>query len=224
MSQVGIAKSAITSKSGGSGGSSAFSAITTGTNSTATMTVGTGASLLHSGNGQVDATLLQGISVSGSNPSNGNDMIYDGTNFVWSHQPGIFQAVAPTLAAMNLTAQAANVATNTVLAVPASGLITGGLYRLDVRLVITRAASSGSTLPDSQVIFTDSDSGGTITAPVTAGGATTNTTSTVAQGSYVFYAKASTNIQIAVGQVTPYASTGATTMQLSYRARLTYLS
>ena len=62
----------------------------------------------------------------------------------------------------------------------------------------------------------------TITTPVTSG-LTTNTTSTFAQASFVINAKASTNIQYDIGQVTAYASTGGTPMQFAYRARLTYL-
>lgn len=50
-----------------SSGSSAFSAITTSTNSTATMTVGTGASMTFSGSGVVNANQLNGTTFSGTN-------------------------------------------------------------------------------------------------------------------------------------------------------------
>lgn len=50
----------------GSGGSSAFNSITTGTNTTATMTVGTGGTLTVSGSGIVNANELNGATVAAS--------------------------------------------------------------------------------------------------------------------------------------------------------------
>lgn len=50
----------------GAGGSAAFNAITTGTNTSATMTVGSGASLLASGTGSINSTLLSGLAITGS--------------------------------------------------------------------------------------------------------------------------------------------------------------
>lgn len=52
------------SSCGGGGGSSAFSALTTSTNSTATMTVGTGASLTFSGSGVINANQVFGTAIS----------------------------------------------------------------------------------------------------------------------------------------------------------------
>lgn len=51
---------------GVSGGGSAFSAITTGSNTTATMTVGSGASMDVSGTGTINATKIGGITVTGT--------------------------------------------------------------------------------------------------------------------------------------------------------------
>jgi len=116
--------------------------------------------------------------------------------------------------AVNLTAQGANVSATTALAVSAAGL-----YRVTVYMVVSQAASSSSTLPDSQIIFTDEDSSATITVPIT-NGLTTNTTSTFAQATFILNAKASTNIQYAIGQVTAFASSGATSMQFAYRLRI----
>lgn len=48
---------------GGSGGSPAFNAITTGTNTTATMTLGTGGTLTYSGSGIVNANQLLGVAI-----------------------------------------------------------------------------------------------------------------------------------------------------------------
>lgn len=121
-------------------------------------------------------------------------------------------------ASANRTAQTANVAATTLLAVGLSG---AGLYLVTVYLVVSTPASISSTLPDSRIIFTDGDSGATITVPVTSG-LTTNTTSTFAQASVYVNAKASTNIQFDIGQVTAYASAG-TAMQFAFRARAVYL-
>lgn len=53
------------SSTGGGGGSSAFNAITSGTNTTANMIVGSGASLNFSGSGTISANLLNGVSLTG---------------------------------------------------------------------------------------------------------------------------------------------------------------
>jgi len=119
---------------------------------------------------------------------------------------------------VNLTAQTANVAATTLFAVGGSG---AGLYLVTVYLVVSTPASVSSTLPDSRIIFTDQDSAAAITVALTSG-LTTNTTSTFAQGTLVINAKASTNIQYDIGQVTAYASDG-TAMQFAYRARVEYL-
>lgn len=117
----------------------------------------------------------------------------------------------------NLTAQTANVAATTLLAVGAKA----GLYLVTVYLVVATPASVSSTLPDSRIIFTDEDSSAVITVPLTSG-LTGNTTSTFAQATFIVNAKAASNIQFDIGQVTPYASAG-TPMQFAYRARAVYL-
>jgi hypothetical protein len=69
---------------GVSGGGAAFSAITTGTNSTATMTVGTGGSIVRSGTGHIDADKIGGIAVSGT-PATGNVLTATSTSAAtWS--------------------------------------------------------------------------------------------------------------------------------------------
>jgi hypothetical protein len=120
------------------------------------------------------------------------------------------------VSSVNLTGQTADISATTAYSVPASG---AGCYRVTVYMVISQAATSSSTLPDSQIIYTDEDSGATITIPIT-GALTTNTTSTFAQASFIINAKLSTNIQYAVGQLTPYASSGATAMHFAYRLRV----
>lgn len=118
---------------------------------------------------------------------------------------------------VNRTAQVANVAAANLLAVTVAGI-----YLVTVDLIVSQAASVSSTLPDSRIIYTDQDSGATITVPVTSG-LTGNTTSTFAQATFVVNAKAGTNIQYDIGQVTPYASAGGTPMQFVYRARAVQL-
>jgi len=124
-----------------------------------------------------------------------------------------------TLGVANRTVQVANVAATTLFAV---GGLGGGLYKVSVYIVVSQAATVSSTLPDTRIVYTDQDSGATITTAMTAssGG---NTTSTLFQASIVVNAKASTNIQYDIGQVTPYASSGATPMQFAYRARVEFL-
>jgi hypothetical protein len=127
--------------------------------------------------------------------------------------------VSIIVASVNLTNQTANTAATTLYAVGASG---AGLYRVTVYLIVSQAATTSSTLPDSRIIFTDQDSSATITVPVTSP-LTGNTLSTFAQAVYEINAKASTNIQYDIGQVTGYASSGGTPMKFAYRARLEYL-
>jgi len=62
MANIGIAQTAITvTPISTGGGSNAFSALTTSTNTTATMTVGSGASLTFSGTGVVNANEINGV-------------------------------------------------------------------------------------------------------------------------------------------------------------------
>ncbi len=124
-----------------------------------------------------------------------------------------------TLGVANRTAQGANVAATTLFAVGASG---AGVYRVSVYIVISRAATTSSTLPDSRITYTDQDSNATITVNATPAD-TGNTTSIFQQFTLVVNAKASTNIQYDIGQVTGFASLGGTSMQFAYRARAEFV-
>ena len=136
----------------------------------------------------------------------------DGFNYYTER--GMGSGGGGSVASVDLTAQAANVAATTAYAVP-----TSGLYRVSVYMIVSQAASSSSTLPDSRIIFTDEDSSATITIPVTSA-LSTNTTSTFVQASYIVNAKTGTNLQYDIGQVTAYASSGGTPMQFAYRLRV----
>lgn len=122
------------------------------------------------------------------------------------------------MAQRNSTNQSSNQAATNFF----GGGSTAGLYRVSVYLVVTQAATSSSTLPDSQIIYTDRDSSGVITIAATPSNSG-NTTSTMQQTVLFINVKSGTNIQFAWGQVTPYASTGATSMLFAYRARLEYM-
>jgi len=72
---------------GGGGGSPLFSSILTGTNTSATMTVGTGGSILRSGSGIVDANRIVGVSISSVAGNSGALMQTTGSLSFWV-QPG----------------------------------------------------------------------------------------------------------------------------------------
>ncbi len=119
--------------------------------------------------------------------------------------------VPSELATIDSTGLTANVGASTLYAVPASG---AGLYRVSAYLVTTTAASVSSTMPNAQVVYTDSDSNTSVTLDVSpvlgaaglgqSGTLAANTVGTVFSGVVVIYVKASTTIQY---QTVNYAST-----------------
>jgi hypothetical protein len=157
--------------------------------------------------------LINGVASINLFPGQGCAIATDGTNFTATTWVPALVAVA------NRTVQIANVGATTLFA---AGALAAGLYRVTVYLVVSQAATTSSTLPDSRIIFTDQDSGATITIPAT-NGLSGNTLSTFAQATYEINVKASTNIQYDIGQVTPYASVGGTPMQFAYRARVEFI-
>jgi hypothetical protein len=107
---------------------------------------------------------------------------------------------------VHLTAQGANIGATTAYAIPANG---GTRYRVCAAAAVTQAATTSSTLPNVNVIYTDTDSSAAVTTQITAssGG---NTTATGANSCAYVNAKSSTNIQYST---TNYATSGATSMQ-----------
>lgn len=143
--------------------------------------------------------------------------------FAQVSNPGSTQGNPGNLAAANLTAQAANIAATTIYTVPAGA---GGTYRLSCYVVLTQAATTSSTLPSCNIIFTDADTSTVETMGLT-GTSAANTIGTVGLVSVgnllntgTFQAKASTNIQYST---TAYASTGATVMQYAIHVKLEFL-
>ena len=189
--------------------------------------------ILHGGTGTATPALVQGndITITGSWPNNTISVAtqagvtpgaYTSANLTVDAR-GIITAVAngssgPAITSVNLLTQTANVtATNLVASA------TAGTYLVTVYLVVSQAASSSSTLPDSRIIYTDNQSGATITVPLTSG-LTTNTTSTFAQATFIVNAKSATAIQYDIGQTSAYASVGGTAMQFAFHARAVFLN
>lgn len=124
---------------------------------------------------------------------------------------GNISAYASTLpdVAVDLTAQGANIAATTLLT-PASP----GLFRISVYIIVSRAASSTSTLPSVTITWTDQDNatGQSVTVTPTDSG---NLLTTVHEGTLVVSAAASA-IQYATAG---FASSGGTSMQYALHMR-----
>lgn len=121
--------------------------------------------------------------------------------------------VPSLLATIDATTQAANIATATLYAVPATGM-----YRVSIYITVTQAATTSSTMPSTTITYTDGNSGSNAhSTTTTATSAGNSVTTTFAQTTYILYAKTGTNIQYATGS---YASSGATPMQYALRIKV----
>lgn len=126
------------------------------------------------------------------------------------------RGVPATVASVNLTAQAANIA-STPLFTPAAN----GFYRFSCYTVVTQAATTSSTLPQCQVLFNDADTNVAETQAVT----TINTGNTLGalgglnatNATPWLFAKSGVAISY---QTSSYASSGATPMQYAVHVRL----
>jgi hypothetical protein len=135
-----------------------------------------------------------------------------------SSPPSTLTVVAKADAA----AQAANIGATTLYAVPASG---AGTYRVSCYIVLTRPATTSSTIPQCLMAYTDSDTSVVEASYITLG---TNTNNTVGSTNVwatsiptvIMQVKALTNIQYSTAG---YASSGTTTMQYSFHVKLEYL-
>jgi hypothetical protein len=133
------------------------------------------------------------------------------------NRPTAASGLVPVYSAINLTAASNNISPSTLY----SNALRG-LYWVSVHMIVAGAATVSSTLPDSQIIYTDENSGATATVSATTG-QTGNITSTFTQTSFVIDAQFNSTIQYSIVQVTPYATSGATSRQFAYHARLEYL-
>lgn len=114
-------------------------------------------------------------------------------------------------AKLDATAQVANIAAQTLYAVPAG---SSGLYKVSAYIVVTSAGTT-STLPSIVITWNDADTGQaqSITLTPTNSG---NALTTYQQATCVISAQAGSNIQIST---TGYASTG-TAMQYAVHAKM----
>jgi len=119
---------------GSGGGSSAFSAITSGTNTAATMTVGAGGSLTFTSTGVVNANQLGGVALLGGTLTNTNFCTYASSGTLLNCNTGstgsgsVVLATSPTLVTPNLgTPSAVTLTSGTGLPISTgvSGLGTG---------------------------------------------------------------------------------------------------
>jgi hypothetical protein len=122
---------------------------------------------------------------------------------------------AAQLSGVDATVQGANIAATNLVASPAAGV-----YRVSIYIIVTRAATSSSTMPSVAITWTDKDSGvsQSITATATSGG---NTTTTYATATVVLDAQAAAAIQYSTSG---FATSGLTSMQYALHVRVESLS
>jgi hypothetical protein len=113
-------------------------------------------------------------------------------------------------ATVDLTSQGADIAWTTLIT-PA----TNNLYRISCYVIVTRAATTSSTLPGCNLSYTDET--GTAHQVIGTSASTANTVGTNLQGMAVIYAKSGTAIQY---NTAGFASSGATSMQYAVHVRL----
>jgi hypothetical protein len=122
------------------------------------------------------------------------------------------------VATADATAQGANI-NATTLVTPSANTY----YRISCYVVLSRAASISSTLPNCDVKYTDVDSNTAVTKNFAATGTllgTTNTLGSSLQGSMIFEAKSGVAVQYDTGGTTVYASSGGTSMQYAAHFKL----
>lgn len=140
--------------------------------------------------------------------SQGTLTAYAGNNLAGAGQPVI-------LATATATAQKANISTSTLLAsTPAAGM-----YRLSAVEAITSTGGTSATLPAVQVVYTSQDAAVSATNTFISSN-TSDLTSDIQQGQYLFSAGASTAVKYLTSG---YASVGTATMSYSLRLILEYL-
>jgi hypothetical protein len=125
----------------------------------------------------------------------------------------IGNGAAVEYAGADATAQAANIGTTTLYAVPAG---EAGLYRASCYVVLTQAATTSSTMPSCSIGWTDANANVAEINSVTSTG-TNNTAGQYGTGSVIVNAAAGTNITYSTNG---YATSGATAMQYAIHIKL----
>jgi hypothetical protein len=134
----------------------------------------------------------------------------------------VSKGVPAEYATVDLTGQTAAISATTLYAVPSGG---AGMYRISFVAKVTTPATTSSTLGGAggfQVTYTDQDDSTVVTTPSglvynsSTANLALNTTQAVYSGMIVVNAKASTNIQYAIG----YTSSGATPMAYNLHIKL----
>lgn len=138
---------------------------------------------------------------------------WTGTFSKYNNVATVGNGIAAEVAAVDLTAQQANISATTFYTVPATGM-----YRISFYAIETRAATTSSTLPTPEIYFTDFDNSTQqyLSATFTSG-ASVNSLQVLFSGVLAFNAKSGTVIQYLTAG---YASVGATAMQYALHVRL----
>lgn len=177
------------------------------------------------GSTQISGGSINGTPVGAATPSTGKFTTLESTSTLvvgttitsYNGIPTVDGGVAAIYGRYNAVTQAANIGATTVYAVPANG---AGMYRMSAYAVVTQAATTSSTLPNVQALWTDSDSSTPLLASQVTSTNTANAPGAFGNGDIILYAKASTNIQF---QTANYASSGATPMNYAVHIKLEYL-
>jgi hypothetical protein len=218
----------------GGGGSSAFSAITGGTNTSAAMVVGTGASITPTGTGVVSASQLQGTAVSAAAPGSGQVLTFSGGQWTPMAPAGCFDVQrygavgndsTDDTAAVESAINAANSAGGGCVFFPPTGskyLITGELIIPDntannpptqnaIELVGAGAGVDASNTGGKPVGGSQLDLRAATTAAPAAPSVTPTTgTGSLAAATYYVEITFVDDIAGAQGETTPSAETSAT--------------
>lgn len=124
-------------------------------------------------------------------------------------------AVELTANSVDATAQAANIAATNLVASAANAM-----YRVSITIIVSQVATTSSTLPSVNILWTDRNNGTVQTVTLTAASPSANTLTTQAQGSVILSAQSTTPIQYST---TAYASVGGTPMQYALHIRIEQL-
>lgn len=137
-----------------------------------------------------------------------------GQNLYVTGPGGALLPVAPsTLGRNGLLAQTANVASVFVLTVPTTGDYEVSLYET------ASNTPTGATLPALTAVFTDPDSGASLTATIASAGSI-SALNAINQGSTIIRAKVGTTITLAT---TSYAAGSGTALAYNVHVRIVYL-